>query len=179
VTTRAPVLVLGVGSELRRDDAAGHHVVRAVAAAGLPAVEACSVHQLTPELAVALADRRLVVIADADVDVDTVRVTAVRPRSGSTGAMTHHLDPAALAGLATLFGEPPGELLVVSVPVHDLRLGNGLSTATLEAAEHAAAEVLDRCRAVMAQEPAGVQPTSEARRSSSNPSLQEPSSARS
>jgi hypothetical protein len=93
--------------------------------------------------------------------------------------MTHHLDPAALAGLATLFGEPPDELLVVSVPVHDLRLGNGLSPATAEAAERAAAEVLERCRAVAAQEPAGVQPTSEARRSSSSPSLQVPSSARS
>jgi hypothetical protein len=59
---RAPVLVVGVGSELRSDDAAGRHVATEVAAeltagtaAPAPArrhrddVEVRSVHQLTPD----------------------------------------------------------------------------------------------------------------------------------
>ena len=49
---RAPVLVIGVGSELRRDDAVGRRVVERLETDGLGAVEVRSLHQLTPELAV-------------------------------------------------------------------------------------------------------------------------------
>jgi hydrogenase maturation protease len=59
------VLVIGYGNPLRGDDGAGHRVAEAVAAWGLPHVQAVAVHQLTPELVELLAPARLLVFVDA------------------------------------------------------------------------------------------------------------------
>ena len=122
---RPALLVLGTGSELRRDDALGRHVAAQVAADGVAEVEVLSVHQLTPELAADLEGRALVIFVDAAVDVDTVTVRRVRPATSS--ASTHHLDPAALLRLADVLGWVPGRALAVHVPAHDLGLGTELS----------------------------------------------------
>jgi hydrogenase maturation protease len=145
------VLVIGVGSELRTDDAAGRRVADAVERLAPAGVEVRSVHQLTPELAVELAGRELVVVVDADVDVEAVSCRTVTGSGEQTGAMTHHLDPGALLGLASLFGPPPGQVTLVSVPVHDLGLGTELSAATAAAAELAVVEVLERCWVALAR----------------------------
>jgi hydrogenase maturation protease len=128
------MLVLGVGSELRSDDAAGRHVAEAVRLAGLDDVEVASVHQLTPELAVDLAGRERVVIVDAAVDVAEVTVTEIRPVVGEQ-PFSHHLGPGTLLALAGQLGTAPSSVLVVSVPVHDLALGTELSAATTMAVE--------------------------------------------
>jgi hydrogenase maturation protease len=140
------VLVIGVGSELRGDDAAGRYVADEVERIAPPGVEVRSVHQLTPELAIEVADRELVIVVDADVDVAAVTCRTVAVSGGRPGVMTHHLDPAALLGLASLFGSPPAQAALVSIPVHDLGIGTELSSATAEAAEHAVVDVLERCR---------------------------------
>jgi hydrogenase maturation protease len=139
------VLVIGVGSELRGDDAAGRRVAEAVERIAPPGVEVHSVHQLTPELAIDVADRDLVVIVDADVDVDAVTCRTLTGSGERPGAMTHHLDPAALIGLSSLFGCPPHQVALVSIPVHDLAIGTELSWATAEAADLAVVDVLERC----------------------------------
>jgi hydrogenase maturation protease len=141
----APVLVLGVGSELRSDDAAGRHVAERIAQLAQPGVEARSIHQLTPELATDLVGRRLVVLVDADVEVDAVTVRPLAHAATAAGAMTHHLDPAALLGLVDLFGPRPEEVVLVGIPVHDLGLGTALSPATAAAVEEAA----DRVRSLV------------------------------
>jgi hydrogenase maturation protease len=145
------VLVVGIGSELRRDDGAGRHVADTIARVAPPGVETRSVHQLTPELAVELVGRRLVLIVDAAVDVADVTVRPVERADddGGTGVMSHHLDPVALIGLAALFGPRPEEVVVVSLPVRDLGLGTGLSLPALEAADRAALDILERCRKVL------------------------------
>jgi hydrogenase maturation protease len=134
------VLVLGVGSELRSDDAAGRVVADAVAGLELPGVEARAVHQLTPELAVDVAGRRLVVLVDAAVGIDEVVVSPVEVRAGN-GVMTHHLDVASLLGLASLVGDPPAEVVTVAVPAHDLSLGTELSAETMVAVDVALGEL--------------------------------------
>jgi hydrogenase maturation protease len=138
------VLVIGVGSELRSDDAAGRRVAEAVGERALSGVEVRSVHQLTPELAAELVGRRLVVVVDADVGVADVSVRAVAP-DGGTGVMTHHLDPAALLTLASWLGAPPLEVVVVSVPTHELGLGTELSEPTRAAVTIAVDVVVARC----------------------------------
>jgi hydrogenase maturation protease len=122
---RPPVLVVGVGSELRCDDAVGRHVVARIADRGLAGVEVLGVHQLAPELAADLDGRALVVFVDAAVDVGTVTVRPVSAASAS--ASSHHLDPAGLLRLAEVLGWAPRQALAVHVPVHDLRLGTELS----------------------------------------------------
>ena len=122
---RLPLLVVGIGSELRRDDAIGRHVAAQVAARGVADVEVLGVHQLTPELAADLEGRELVIFVDAAVDVDTVTVRRVS--SATASASTHHLDPAGLLRLADVLGWTPRRALAVHVPIHDLRLGTELS----------------------------------------------------
>ncbi len=136
-----PVLVIGVGSELRRDDAVGRHVAARVEAVGLPGVEVRQVHQLTPELALDLVDRRLVVVVDAAVGAVDVEV---RPVTAAAGAdpLTHHLDVPSLLAVAALLGRPPGQVLLVGLPVADLGLGETLSDVGARMVARATAQVL-------------------------------------
>ncbi len=145
--------MIGVGSPLRTDDAVGRVVADRVGDLALPGVESRVVHQLAPELAAEWLDRRLVILVDADVEVTTPQLrTVVRP-SGS-GAMSHHVDPAALLGLASLLGAPPDTLEVLSLPVADLALGTKLSETADAIAEQAVTLLRERC-AVVVDDPGG------------------------
>ena len=61
-------LVIGYGNELRGDDAVGPEVARCVAEWRRPEVVGIAVHQLTPELAVALSEVAVVIFVDACAD---------------------------------------------------------------------------------------------------------------
>ena len=130
------MLIVGIGSRLRRDDAVGRLVADAVAELDLPGVEVRSVHQLVPELAATMVGRRRVVFVDATVSDIEVTERAV-PAGTVDGPMTHHLDPAALVGLAGMLGDAPAEVLVVSVPAADLRIGTELSPTSADAVREA------------------------------------------
>lgn len=129
VVVTEPMLVIGVGSDLRSDDAAGRHVADAIGGLGLDGVDTLSVHQLTPELAAELVGRRLVAVVDAAVDVDAVAIASVAAAT-SPGAMSHHLDVGVLVAMAGLLGPPPTTVVTVRIPARDLALGTSLSEAT-------------------------------------------------
>lgn len=134
--------MIGYGSDLRTDDAAGRHVATAVAAAGPDGVEVRSLVQLTPEVAAELTGRRLVVFVDAAVDVSEVRVEHLDPVDVAP-VTTHHVDPRGLLALCRLLGDPPAEVVCVSIPAHDLRIGTALTEATRRGVAEAAGRVLD------------------------------------
>lgn len=136
--------MIGVGSPLRGDDAAGRAVAERIAGLDLPGIESRSVHQLTPELAADWLGRRTVVIVDADVEVADVTVRTIE-RPAASAVLTHHVDPAALLALAALLGDPPQHLEIVSLPVHDLALGTELSTPAAAAVERAVELLRERC----------------------------------
>jgi hydrogenase maturation protease len=135
-TSRAPILVIGVGSDLRSDDAAGRRVADGILALELPDVAVLSVHQLTPELAAELADRRLVIVADASVDVTAVRVRPIDALA-TTGATSHHLGVPALVAMAELLGAAPTAVRLIALPVSDLGIGGQLSAPTSDAVDRA------------------------------------------
>jgi hydrogenase maturation protease len=137
------VLVIGVGSLLRTDDAVGRVVVERLEALHLDGVETASVHQLTPELAPGLAGRRLVVIVDAavDVDVDVVSVSPIEI-DGSGELMTHHLGPGGLLSFAAKLGWRPERAVAVRIPVRELGVGTELSAQGSALVEQALTEVL-------------------------------------
>jgi hydrogenase maturation protease len=139
---RAGRLVVGVGSELRRDDAAGRRVADAIAARRMDDVEVRSVHQLTPELALDIDDRRLVVFVDASVDVTELTVREiVDDVAGPAGS--HHVGPPALLALAARLGHAPDRVMVVHVPVTDLGLGLELSPAASREVARAVETVIE------------------------------------
>jgi hydrogenase maturation protease len=101
--TDAGVLVVGYGNPLRGDDGIGWHAARLLATdSRLDGARVLAHHQLTPELATDIASASLVVLVDASVDgaPGSVAVRSIQPRQDSPLSWSHHLDPAALAGLA-------------------------------------------------------------------------------
>lgn len=135
------MLVIGVGSLLRTDDAVGRVVADRLAALHLDDVEVASVHQLTPELAPELAGRRLVVLVDAAVDTDTVSARPIEI-DDSGELMTHHLGPAGLLAFAARLGWRPTRAVAVRIPVRDLAVGTALSRQGEALVEQALTEVL-------------------------------------
>jgi hydrogenase maturation protease len=156
---RAPVLVVGAGSELRSDDAAGRRVVELLGGESPSAhVEVLSVHQLVPELAESMLGRQLVVVVDASISADRVEVTTIAA-DAVAGAMSHHLGVAALVRLAEHLGTPPRRVITVAVPAHDLALGTGLSPRTDQAVHDALTCVRELCAGVAGPPRPGPKPS--------------------
>jgi hydrogenase maturation protease len=125
-----PAVIIGYGNELRRDDAAGPRVARAVARWRLPGVQALAVHQLTPELADVLAAARLAVLVDARPTPAGGVVEVSRLAPAGAGSVLGHVSEARglLALTAAVFGRCPPAWWV-TVPATDFAPGEGLSPA--------------------------------------------------
>jgi hydrogenase maturation protease len=124
------VLLVGIGNELRHDDAAGPRVVRAVQE--LVGWDTLVVHGLTPELADDLAAVDLVVFVDANVDpglqVPTWRTQAA-PAQGPAAALLlgHALDvPVLLALTSWLHGRVPAAVML-ELPGYAFCIGERLT----------------------------------------------------
>lgn len=124
------LLVLGVGSSLRRDDALGPAVAEALAAAPLPeGVATRPVHGLVPELAVDLAEVDAVWFVDAAADPSLARPTWTRvaPSAGPGAGGGHALDPAALLVWTEAWTGRVPEAWTLALPAGDFGLGEGWS----------------------------------------------------
>ncbi len=120
-----PILVLGYGNPLRRDDGLGARVVEVIAREEWPGVRTHTAQQLTPELAAEIAATCVVIFVDASVrrGVETSRRQATELEAAST----HVCDPRGLLGLAgTVYDAAPDSWLV-SVGGEDFTLGEDLS----------------------------------------------------
>ena len=135
------VLVIGYGNALRTDDGVGPAVAERLADdPRLRGVDVRAAHQLTPELAFDASGASLLVLVDAAADVPPGEVTVRRLDAGAVAGevMTHHLDPAGLVGLAReLWGTAP-PVVLVSVGVSSLELGDTLTPDVKEAIPRAA-----------------------------------------
>jgi hydrogenase maturation protease len=141
------LLVIGYGNELRGDDGAGPRVVRTVAGWHRPGVRALAVHQLTPELAVELADAERVVFVDAAVDVSEVFWRPVHA-TDQPARLGHASDPGWLLGLTRALAGRTPEAWLATIPAPEL----GCRTDLSPAAARGVADVLPRI-ADMAKHP--------------------------
>lgn len=143
-TVSGDILIIGIGNTLRRDDGAGWLFAEALAAhlrgAGL-SVQLALHHQLTPEMALDVAELQpaAIVFVDASIAVDGPTLTPLE-RDENAGAASHGLTP---AGLMTLMRRlyavaAPGWL--VQTPAEDFGHGEGLS-ATAQRAMNSAVTV--------------------------------------
>ncbi|MBT8194240.1 MAG: hydrogenase maturation protease [Acidimicrobiia bacterium] len=134
--------VVGYGNDLRSDDGAGRWVADEIEGRALPGVAVRSISQLTPELALDIAGRDVVVFVDADVDVSELTVRPVAAKTTGAQTMTHHGDPATLLAMVSAVGEPPRRAYVVSIPATNLEMGLTMTDATRAAADEAVALVV-------------------------------------
>jgi hydrogenase maturation protease len=129
-----PVLVIGFGNTLRRDDAVGCLVADEIRGWARPGVRSLSVFQLTPELALDLSAARMAVFVDARADSPSsgVRVEEVSPLDEGAISMLHGITPRSLSSLSlATFGRCPPSWMV-SVPARDFSFGEGLSNVARE-----------------------------------------------
>jgi len=130
---RAPVLVLGIGNTLLRDEGVGVHVVEALRAHSLPeGVELCDGGTGGMDLLDVMEGRRTVIVVDAmqaDHPPGTVlRLTPadlMRPTGG--GISIHEFGLLDTLGMARLMGTSPGEVVIFAIQPKDISLGLELS----------------------------------------------------
>jgi hydrogenase maturation protease len=146
-----PLLVIGYGNTLRRDDGVGVQVAmaltRALAARGGVTIAA---HQLLPEHCAALRQARLVIFVDASCALSAGQIAwqtiDAENAGGAATALGHHGDPASLLALTrTLYGTAPAALLV-SIGVRSLDHGYGLSPTVAAAAARVVREIARRAK---------------------------------
>ena len=123
-------LVIGYGNDLRSDDGAGRAVADRVEALQLPGVGVRSVIQLTPELALEIAEVDTVVFVDASVEVTETTAAPVAPESPDPSAMSHYSTPGTLLGMTATIGRVPSTAVAISIPVTDIGLGMELTPLT-------------------------------------------------
>jgi hydrogenase maturation protease len=95
-------LVIGYGNTLRGDDGVGFRVAEAVQTWALPDVEAYPCHQLTPELAAAMAEVDRVIFVDATPPQNPhspIVVERIQAGAYSSFWSGHHSSPTALLSL--------------------------------------------------------------------------------
>ncbi len=113
----AGILFIGYGNELRGDDGAGRRLVDRIESQKWDNVDTLSVGQLTPDLAARLANRSLVVFADALAAPGpraTVQVDPVKPVSSP--ARSHHCTPGTLLALAERLYRAAPVAAVITIP---------------------------------------------------------------
>jgi hydrogenase maturation protease len=99
-------LIIGYGNGLRGDDGVGPRAAEQVEGWGLPEVTSLAVHQLTPELAAAIAEANVVWFIDACVE-GPGRVESVVPTAPDS-RLDHLWSPGVLLYLAkSLYGAEP------------------------------------------------------------------------
>jgi hydrogenase maturation protease len=125
----AHTLVIGYGNTLRSDDGVGVKVVEAIAAREYPEVTTITQHQLTPELAVDIAQVAQVIFVDVALGEREVRVVELKPETSSNWA-THQQHPAQLLTLSqTLYGHLPRAWWIL-IPGENFAFGEDLSPLT-------------------------------------------------
>ena len=123
-------LVIGYGNDLRSDDGAGRAVADRIGEMELPGVAVRSVIQLTPELALEIAEVDTVVFVDASVEVMQTVAAPVAAEAVDPSAISHFSTPASLLGMTATVGAVPSRAVAISIPVTDIGLGMELTPMT-------------------------------------------------
>jgi hydrogenase maturation protease len=146
---RAPVLVLGIGNILLRDEGVGVRVVEALRDRALPeGVELLDGGTAGADLIDALADRRKVVVIDAmDLGAEPGAVArlggdGLAPDPGAPLSL-HQVGLVEALWMARQLGCAPAEVVVLGVQPADLSPGLELTEAVARAVPRLAELVLD------------------------------------
>jgi len=133
------ILIIGYGSPLRGDDAAGYLLASEWQDEPMNGITCIAAHQLTPDLAETISRASEVIFVDsfpADRDDEPLRYVTLSPSNEATDVeqtsrmASHASSPAALLDLAeTLFHHRPPAMLL-GIPAFDFSLGENISDST-------------------------------------------------
>jgi hydrogenase maturation protease len=131
-------LVIGYGNDLRGDDAAGRVVAARVQVWALPRVRVLDLHQLTPDVAGALAGVSRAVFVDAHPAAlcPDIRIRPVHA-AASPASLGHAGSPAAVLAWAVVAGHAAPRAWWITIPAETFDLGAPLSPRTARGIEDA------------------------------------------
>jgi hydrogenase maturation protease len=147
---RTRTLVIGWGNPLRGDDGAGVAVAEALLQRPRAGREVLAVHQLTPELALAVAGAERVFFVDARVERldEGICSERVMAEADGGGLSTHAGTPQALLHLAACLYDAHPEAWLFSIPARQLDVGAACSAGCRAWIEQVVREIEDRTEAV-------------------------------
>ena len=128
-----PILMIGYGNSLRSDDGVGRYLVEIIEQQQLTSVKTISVHQLTPELVVEMANSKAVIFIDATACLSfEITVQMIEPIKKIT-RLGHTSNPESLLSLCQkLYNKSPASWLI-TIPTNNFDLGENFSDLTRSA----------------------------------------------
>ena len=143
--TDKPVVIIGYGNTLRRDDGVGWAAAhRLYDRLDLNSANILAVQQLLPELAEPISRAKLAIFVDADATLQPgeIRRRNVEPDAARHGVMAHDQTPQGLLGVASdLYGQRPKAVLY-SIGGKDFSFGCRLSPRVKVALARVVAEIV-------------------------------------
>jgi hydrogenase maturation protease len=133
-------LIIGYGNTIRGDDGAGYQIAEAVAQWNFSHVQSLAVHQLTPDLAEAVAQAKTVIFVDAVATLSEVKIEQLRPNY-ATSFTGHYADPRSMLALTrTLYKVLPTAYRIL-IPAVDFSFGDTLSPVTRKSVDFALVKI--------------------------------------
>ena len=124
------VLIVGLGNSTRNDDGAAWEVVCLLELMRFPGLETRVTQQLGLELMEEWRGYDQVLLVDAAMDDETVRIERVEEAQASSTSSTHHLKPEVLLQLSRwLYGGTP-DLFLCRIPAENFEFGESFSDNT-------------------------------------------------
>lgn len=118
-------LLIGYGNSLRGDDGIGGKVAKE--ASRLWGARSLIQHQLTPELALILAEVDRVIFIDAACDRESVQVQSILPEEATEPQLGHFCEPRSLLAISQLlYGHAP-QAWLIGIPTVNFEFGEGFS----------------------------------------------------
>lgn len=142
------LLIIGYGNELRGDDGLGPRVADAMATMNLPRVRTIACTLLTPELAQAISQARIVVFVDACIDSpEGLQLRQIEPNDSSQ-IFAHAADPRTMLALSRdVFGRVP-QSWWLTIPAFNLDFSRQLSPRARSGLADAVKRLLVLCRSL-------------------------------
>jgi hydrogenase maturation protease len=134
------ILIIGYGNNLRSDDGVGRYLAEIIDQQQLPLVKTLSVHQLTPELVLEIAESQAVIFIDAITQCRDaiafppfeISLQSLEPSQDKT-RLGHTSNPEQLLSLCkNLYHQCPSAWLL-TIPTHNFEFGETFSALTQNA----------------------------------------------
>ncbi|AFZ18825.1 hydrogenase maturation protease [Allocoleopsis franciscana] len=133
-------LIIGYGNTIRGDDGAGYQIAESIAQWNLDHVRSLAVHQLTPDLAEAIAQAKTVIFVDAVATLSEVKIEQLRPNYAAsfTG---HYADPRSLLALTRALYKAIPTAYRILIPAVNFSFGETLSPVTRKSVDLALVKI--------------------------------------
>ena len=122
--------IVGIGNNLRGDDAVGKYVAEAIEKNNLPGISIIATQQLDMGLAEDLSKFDTVIFIDASLNEKTFSFAPLELGDHTTQSISHHINADLLVRLTQQLFSTPTRFYMCAIGASNFEMGNGISAAT-------------------------------------------------